>query len=68
MEFSLSEIWLQTLYSQGPWPHFGTTLKIHKKSNFDQNQLKVSIQHECIKKFNENEEFFWQNLAKDHVL
>ena len=30
---------------QGLWPDFGATLKIHKKSNFDWNQLKVSKQH-----------------------
>ena len=26
---------------QGLWPDFGATLKICKKSNFDQNQLKL---------------------------
>ena len=38
------EIWLKTLYYivQGLWPDFLATLKIHKKSNFDQNQLKLS--------------------------
>ena len=43
------EIWSKTLYYkrpctivQGLWPDFGVTLKIHKKSNFDQNQLKLS--------------------------
>ena len=30
---------------QGFWPNFGATLKIHKKSNCDQNQLKISKQH-----------------------
>ena len=30
---------------QGLWPDFGATLKIHKKSNFDRNQLKLSTQH-----------------------
>ena len=30
---------------QGLWPDFGATLKIRKKSNFDQNQLKLDIQH-----------------------
>ena len=40
------EIWPMTL--QGLWPDFGATLKIHKKSNFDRNQLKLSIQHECM--------------------
>ena len=27
---------------QGLWPDFGATLKIHKKSKFDRNQLKLS--------------------------
>ena len=30
---------------QGVLPDFGATLKISKKSNFDQNQLKLSTQH-----------------------
>ena len=30
---------------QGLGPDFGATLKIHKKSNFDRNQLKLSTQH-----------------------
>ena len=30
---------------QGHLPDFGATLKIHKKSNFDWNQLKLSTQH-----------------------
>ena len=30
---------------QGLLPDFGATLKINKKSNFDQNQLKLSTQH-----------------------
>ena len=30
---------------QGLWLDFGATLKICKKSNFDQNQLKLDIQH-----------------------
>ena len=29
----------------GLWPDFGATLKIRKKSNFDQNQLKLETQH-----------------------
>ena len=29
---------------QGLWPDFRTTLKIHKKSNIDRNQLKLSTQ------------------------
>ena len=41
------EIWPLTLYYivQGVWHDFGATLKIYKKSNFDQNPLKISIQH-----------------------
>ena len=27
------------------WPDFGVTLKNRKKSNFDRNQLKLSMQH-----------------------
>ena len=40
------EIWPMTLYYivQGLWPDFGATFKIHKKSNFDWNQLKLSTQ------------------------
>ena len=30
---------------QGLSPDFGAILKIHKKSNFDRNQLKLSTQH-----------------------
>ena len=33
---------------QGLWPDFGATLKIHKKSKFDQNQLKLSKQHKYM--------------------
>ena len=41
------EIWPTTLYYivQGVLPGFGATLKIRKKSNFDRNQLKHSMQH-----------------------
>ena len=41
------EIWPMTLYYivQGLWTDFEATLKIHKKSNFDQNQLKLSTQY-----------------------
>ena len=34
-----------TIIVQGLWPDFGATLKIHKKSNFVRNQLKLSTQH-----------------------
>ena len=51
---------------QGLWPDFGATFKIHKKSNFDQNQLKLSTQHKNMymyQKNYKNEEFspshFW---------
>ena len=54
---------------------FGVILKIYKKSNFDQNQLKLATQHKtciCIRKYYKNEKFssfhFWQNLAKIAVL
>ena len=30
---------------QGLWPDFGATFKIHKKSNFDLDQLILSTQH-----------------------
>ena len=30
------------------WPDFRATLKIHKKSNFDRNQLKLSTQHKYM--------------------
>ena len=33
---------------QGLWPDFGATLKIHKKSKFDQNQLKLDKQHKSM--------------------
>ena len=33
---------------QGPWPDFGATFKIDKKSNFDRNQLKLSTQHKYM--------------------
>ena len=32
----------------GQWVAFGVTLKIHKKSNFDRNQLKLSTQHKYM--------------------
>ena len=33
---------------QGIWPDFGATFKNRKKSNFDQNQLKVEKQHKDV--------------------
>ena len=46
-EATFDKIWPNSLYYivQGLWPDFGATLKIHKKSNFDQNQLKLSTKH-----------------------
>ena len=48
--FIFDEIWPTTLYYivQGLLPNFGATLKIRKKSNFDQNQLKLSTQHKYM--------------------
>ena len=45
--FIFDEIWLETMYYivQGILPDFKATLKIHEKSNFDRNQLKLSTQH-----------------------
>ena len=47
MEKSLGAIFdkIPCTIVQGLWPDFGATLKIHKKSNFDQNQLKIDKQH-----------------------
>ena len=44
--FIFGEIWSKSLYYivQGLLSDFGATLKIHKKSKFDQNQLKLSTQ------------------------
>ena len=52
---------------QGLSPEFGATLKIHKKSKYDRNQLKLKTQHKnmyiCIRKKYKNGEFctchFW---------
>ena len=43
--FIFGKIWSNTLYYivKELWPDFGATLKICKKSNFDRNQLKVSM-------------------------
>ena len=38
------------LIVQGLLPDFRATLKIHKKSNFDQNHLKLSTQHKYMYK------------------
>ena len=41
------KIWLKSLYyiAHGLGPNFRATLKIHKKFNFDWNQLKLETQH-----------------------
>ena len=42
-----AKIWPETMYYivQGLLSDFGATLKICKKSNFDQDQLKLATQH-----------------------
>ena len=37
---------------------FGATFKIHKKSNFDQNQLKLSTQHKYMYMYQDNSLLF----------
>ena len=40
------EIWPETMYySTGTLTRFLSNLKIHKKSNFDRNPLKLETQH-----------------------
>ena len=53
--FIFDEIWPETMYYivQGLWPDFGATLKICKKSNFDQNQSKLSTQHKYMYMYQE---------------
>ena len=48
IENSLLVIFDENLTNDGLWPDFGTTLKIRKKSNFDQNPLKISTQHKYM--------------------
>ena len=43
-----AKIHCTTLYIQGDLSNFGATLKIRKKSKFDHNQLKFSMQHKNI--------------------
>ena len=47
MENSLLVIFdkISCTIEHGHWPNFGATSKIHKKSNFDRNQLKLETQH-----------------------
>ena len=44
------KIWPKSLYYivHGIWPGLLATLKIHKKSNFDRNQHKLSTQHKYM--------------------
>ena len=49
LPFNFDEIWSRPCtIVQGLLPNFGTTLKIGKKSNFYQNQLKLSTQHKYM--------------------
>ena len=50
MENSLLAIFdeIPCTIAHGLWPNFGVILKISKKSNFNQNQLKFSTQHKNI--------------------
>ena len=60
-----------TIITHDLLPDSGAILKIHKKFDFDQNQLKISIQHTYRKKYKSGEFspfHFWQNLFKDLVL
>ena len=44
--FNFGEIWPETMYySTGTFTRFWSNFKIHKKSNFDRNQFKLSTQH-----------------------
>ena len=47
MENSLLAIFdeIPCTIAHGLWPNFGVNLKIHKKSNYDWNQLKLDKQH-----------------------
>ena len=49
---------------QGLLSDFGANLKNCKKSKCDQNQLKLSTQHICIKKKYKNEEFSTFDFGK----
>ena len=47
--FIFDEIWPRPCtIVQGLLLDFGATLKIHKKSNFDQNHLKLFTQHKYM--------------------
>ena len=46
---NFGEIWPETMYySTGTLTGFLSNLKIHKKSNFDRNQIKISTQHKYM--------------------
>ena len=48
------EIWPKSLYySTGTFVRFGVTLKICKKSKFNQNQLKLATQHKNMYMYQE---------------
>ena len=49
------------------WPDFGAALKIHKKSNFDRNQLKISTQHKYMYVYQKKLEK-WRILSKPFVM
>ena len=52
--FIFGEIWPRPCtIVQGLLPDFGATLKIRKKSNFDQNQLKIEKQHKDMYMYQE---------------
>ena len=46
--YRLSELNSMSFTSQASPTIVGATLKIHKKSNFDRNQLKLSTQHKYM--------------------
>ena len=49
------EIWPRpcTIIVQGLSPGFGATLKLRRKSNFDQNQFKIEKQHKDMYMYQE---------------
>ena len=63
------EIWPMTLYYivLGVWPDFATTLKIRKKSNFDQNPLKLSTQRKYMY-IHQKKLLKWRILPKSFLM
>ena len=53
IKFELIPIKIGFFIVQGLWPDFGATLKILKKSNFDRNQLKLSMKHKHMYMYQE---------------